>query len=72
VLGGLGAAVALQKQGIKCSVYERDAKFEDRRQGYGMTLSSSDNGPLAKLGILDECLRVDCASYCHWVFEPSV
>ena len=53
-------------------MYERDKKFEDRRQGYGMTLSSSENGPLAKLGILDACLESDCASYCHWVFAPSV
>jgi 2-polyprenyl-6-methoxyphenol hydroxylase-like FAD-dependent oxidoreductase len=71
-IGGLAAALALQRRGIKCAVYERDALFQDRKQGYGLTLSNTPNGGLAKLGILEECIRQDCNSNAHWVFTPEV
>ena len=32
-LGGLAAALALQKRGIPAVVYERDLEFHDRRLG---------------------------------------
>ena len=71
-IGGLAAALALQQKGIKCTVYERDRVFADRKQGYGLTLSNTPNGGLAKLGILEECIRNDCNSNSHWVFTPEV
>ena len=71
-IGGLATALALQRRGLKCAVYERDALFQDRKQGYGLTLSNTPNGGLAKLGILEECIRQDCSSNSHWVFNPKV
>ena len=71
-LGGLAAAVALQQLGLKrVVVYERDEYFGDRKQGYGLTLTNNPKGPLAKLGLLEACIKQDCASMCHWVFAPS-
>lgn len=40
-------------------------------QGYGLTLTNNSKGPLAKLGLLEECIRLDCPSLCHWVFTPT-
>ncbi len=34
-IGGLGLALALTLKGFAVAVFERDAVFEDRRQGYG-------------------------------------
>ena len=48
-LGGLAIALALQRNRVKCVVYERDNKLTDRRQGYGMTLTNNPKGPLAAL-----------------------
>lgn len=70
-LGGLAAALALQREGFNVTVYERDVQFSDRKQGYGLTLTNNPKGPLAKLGILDKVLEMDCCSNQHWVFQPS-
>jgi salicylate hydroxylase len=70
-LGGLACALALQQAGFcNVKVFERDSSFTDRRQGYGLTLTNNPKGPLAKLGLLQECVQSDCASECHWVFDP--
>lgn len=71
-LGGLAAALALQQLGLRrVVVFERDEYFGDRKQGYGLTLTNNPKGPLAKLGLLEACIKQDCASTCHWVFAPS-
>jgi 2-polyprenyl-6-methoxyphenol hydroxylase-like FAD-dependent oxidoreductase len=70
-IGGLGAALSLQNHGFAVKVYERDACFHDRRQGFGLTLTNNSKGPLAKLGILSDCIKEDCASNSHWVFSPN-
>lgn len=71
-LAGLATALILQQSGIKnVTVYERDRDFDDRRQGYGLTLTRNLHGPLAKLGILEECMSKNCTSNCHWVFNPD-
>jgi len=70
-LGGLGVALCLQRIGADCVVYERDDFFADRKQGYGLTLTNNKKGGLAKLGLLEECIRRDCASRCHWIFSPE-
>ena len=48
-LGGLAAALALQKRNIECRVFERDPEISTRRQGYGLTLTNNIKGPLAEL-----------------------
>ena len=70
-ISGLGAALALQRKGFQVTVFERDALFEDRRQGYGLTLTNNPKGPLADLDLLEECIATDCPSNAHWVFTPQ-
>ena len=38
----------------KITIYERDSCQNERKEGYGMTLTYDPVGPLAKLGILEE------------------
>lgn len=70
-ISGVACAIALQKEGHVVKVFERDVSFGDRKQGYGLTLTNNKSGPLAKLGLLDECVAKDCPSYYHWFFEPN-
>ena len=70
-LGGLSCALALQKKGIECTVYEKDENFGARKQGYGLTLTNNEKGPLAELGILHKCVAGDCPSNWHWVFDRA-
>lgn len=37
-IGGIALAAALQHRNIDCVVYERDISFEERKQGYGLTM----------------------------------
>jgi len=66
-LGGISAALAIinmqnEKQSsaddatttYQITIYERDKSFSDRKEGYGMTLTYDPNGPLQKLGVLEE------------------
>jgi 2-polyprenyl-6-methoxyphenol hydroxylase-like FAD-dependent oxidoreductase len=62
--------LALQRNGMNVQVHERDAHFHERRQGYGLTLSTT-NTALKDLGIIDECRRLDVPSRCHYVFSGS-
>jgi 2-polyprenyl-6-methoxyphenol hydroxylase-like FAD-dependent oxidoreductase len=68
-IGGLSAAISLQKIGCKVKVFERDDDFVDRKQGYGLTLTNNNKGPLAQLGVLDECIQQNCLSNSHYVFN---
>jgi salicylate hydroxylase len=71
-LGGLACALALQQAGFyNVTVFEADERFSDRREGFGLTLTNNKKGPLAKLGLLRDCIQHDCASNEHWVFNPT-
>ena len=70
-LGGLSCALALQRAGIRCAVYEKDSSFGVRKQGYGLTLTNNAKGPLAALGLLEKCKEADCASNWHWIFDRA-
>src|SRR6056300_1717464 len=84
-LGGISAAPAIinmQKARKDCSsaaasttyqitIYERDKSFSDRKEGYGMTLTYDSNGPLQKLGVLEEVASRDCPSRCHYLFTAD-
>ncbi len=37
-IGGIALAAALQHRNIPCVVYERDISFDERKQGYGLTM----------------------------------
>lgn len=84
-LGGISAALAIinmQKARTNSSsaaasttyhitIYERDKSFSDRKEGYGMTLTYDSNGPLQKLGVLEEVASRDCPSRCHYLFTAD-
>ena len=70
-VAGLSAALSLQKAGFNVRVFEYDFDFLDRKQGYGMTLTYSVDGPLSKLGVLDECIANNCPSHCHYIFSTN-
>ena len=53
------------------TIYERDKSFSDRKEGYGMTLTYDPNGPLHKLGVLEEVAKRDCPSRCHYLFTAE-
>jgi 2-polyprenyl-6-methoxyphenol hydroxylase-like FAD-dependent oxidoreductase len=51
-IGGMALATALLHRGISCRVFEKDACFHQRSQGYGLTLQQARRALLA-LGIRD-------------------
>jgi salicylate hydroxylase len=51
-LGGCALALGLQQRNIPCVVLERDASFEQRAQGYGLTMQQAAT-TLRRLGFLD-------------------
>mmetsp|Transcript_21685 Transcript_21685/g.61450 ORF Transcript_21685/g.61450 Transcript_21685/m.61450 type:complete len:623 (-) Transcript_21685:208-2076(-) len=48
-IGGLALALALQNRGVSCRVFERDRHFDQRRQGYGLTMQQGTSA-LRSLG----------------------
>lgn len=70
-IGGLAVAVALQQVGLSVFITEKDQLLSDRKQGYGLTLTNSISGPLAKLGLLDQCIEKNCPSHSHFTFGPD-
>jgi 2-polyprenyl-6-methoxyphenol hydroxylase-like FAD-dependent oxidoreductase len=72
----LSTALSLQQAGFtSIAIYERDAHFSARKDGYGLTLtynpSSSIQSPLTKLGLLETLARMDCPSRAHYVFNSK-
>ena len=53
----------------RITIYERDARRGDRKEGYGMTLTYDPAGPLAQLGVLEAVAKRDCPSRCHYLFN---
>ena len=49
-IGGAAVALALQQRGIAVRVYERDASFSQRAQGYGLTMQQGAHA-LRRLGL---------------------
>jgi 2-polyprenyl-6-methoxyphenol hydroxylase-like FAD-dependent oxidoreductase len=69
-LGGLGAALSLEKAGFcNVTIFERDVSAGARKEGYGLTLTYNSKGPLARMGVLDELVHRDCPSRSHYIFK---
>ena len=49
-IGGVALAVACRQRGIPFTLYERDQSFDQRSQGYGLTLQQASKA-MAELGI---------------------
>lgn len=76
-LSGLATVVALQNHPnydenyVKIQIYEKDIAFNDRKQGYGLTLTNNQKGALEKLGITQDCIEMNCISTCHYIFDKQ-
>jgi DNA alkylation damage repair protein AlkB len=57
--------------GGRITIYERDTTQDERKEGYGMTLTYDPVGPLSELGILENVASVDCPSRCHYTFDGA-
>ncbi|WP_430401374.1 FAD-dependent oxidoreductase [Flavobacterium sp.] len=67
-IGGLALAVACLHRGIPFTLYERDADFNSRSQGYGLTLQQS-NKAIKGLGVFS--LEDGVISSKHIVHTPN-
>jgi 2-polyprenyl-6-methoxyphenol hydroxylase-like FAD-dependent oxidoreductase len=67
-IGGTALAVACLHRGIPFKVYERDASFNDRSQGYGLTLQQASKA-MADFGISH--LEHGLVSSRHLVFDTD-
>lgn len=65
-IGGAAVALALQQRGMRVVVFERDASFSSRRQGYGLTMQQGGTA-LTRLGLQPEGI----SSSSHFVFNPA-
>ena len=65
-IGGMAAALACQRLGLDCSVFEADGGFDDRRQGYGITVQQGGTA-LRRLGVPIEGI----AAGHHYAFDST-
>eukprot|EP00523_Entomoneis_sp_CCMP467_P022272 CAMPEP_0168855380 /NCGR_PEP_ID=MMETSP0727-20121128/14613_1 /TAXON_ID=265536 /ORGANISM="Amphiprora sp., Strain CCMP467" /LENGTH=727 /DNA_ID=CAMNT_0008909833 /DNA_START=44 /DNA_END=2223 /DNA_ORIENTATION=+ len=71
-LAGLSTARSLEQVGYRrITLYERDARFDERKEGYGLTVTYDPRGTLQALGVLDDLAAVDCPSRSHYLLTPS-
>eukprot|EP00754_Rhynchopus_humris_P006833 Rhum_TRINITY_DN13229_c0_g1::Rhum_TRINITY_DN13229_c0_g1_i1::g.58298::m.58298 len=66
-IGGCAAAAGLRQLGFDVTVYERDAAFGDRRQGYGLTMQQSVPA-LRRIGV---DLPTSVLSHAHYAFRAD-
>jgi len=69
-IGGLALAIALRQRHVRCTVFEKDASFDVRRQGYGLTLQQGSRS-LARLGVGADVAAASTYSSSHWVFDQG-
>lgn len=66
-IGGLALALACRHRSISCTVYERDSQFDQRSQGYGLTMQQASKA-LKAFGI---DLKGGVTSTKHVVHTPD-
>eukprot|EP00941_MAST-03F_sp_MAST-3F-sp1_P004956 g4956.t1 len=67
-IGGIALALALQQRGLRVIVFERDASFNARAQGYGLTMQQAGTA-LRALGIPFNLESI--SSSAHYSFTPD-
>lgn len=67
-IGGLALALALQQRGVDSAVYERDAAFAVRAQGYGLTLQQGSQA-IKALGLSSAVTSAGVSSVRHVSFD---
>ena len=71
-LAGLSTALSLEQVGYRqITLYERDASWDARKEGYGLTLTYDPRGTLNALQVLDELAADDCPSRSHYLFQDD-
>ena len=50
-MSGLALALALQQRGMRVVIYEKDAHFDSRSQGYGLTMQQVVSGMRAAAAV---------------------
>eukprot|EP00961_Rhodomonas_salina_P114026 1533872-Rhodomonas_salina.1 len=69
-IAGLALALALQQGGVPCVVFERDAAFASRKQGYALTIQQGCKA-LHSLGVLEEVAAEDVPCGAHYSFHSN-
>ena len=69
-IAGLATAIALAKRGYRCVVFERDRSFDERAQGYGLTMQQGTRACRA-LGIEDAVADAAAWSSRHFIFDHT-
>ena len=69
-IGGLALAVALKQRGIDCRVFERDASFAERSQGYGLTLQQGAK-TIRDLSLSSALESSSIYSPTHFIFDSK-
>jgi hypothetical protein len=67
-IGGLALALALHGKGIHCTVFERDESFDQRHQGYGLTLQQGGRA-MKSINVADEIALQGAWSSRHFIFN---
>ncbi|KAI9341690.1 hypothetical protein BDR26DRAFT_918255, partial [Obelidium mucronatum] len=76
-ISGLALALALQRKGIRSIVFEKDQSFEERAQGYGLTIQQAlcvgvqAGRAMKALGLTDIVLKAGVASSSHFIFDNN-
>ena len=69
-LGGTALALALQQRGIRVKIYEKDANFSARKQGYALTIQQGSIA-LKGLGLYEEVAKQGYLSLAHVSLDSS-
>ena len=67
-VGGLALALALHGKGIPCTVFERDASFDQRHQGYGLTLQQGGRA-MKSINVANDIALQGAWSSRHFIFN---
>ena len=67
-IAGFALALALYKKGIRCTVFERDQRFDERHQGYGLTLQQGGRA-MRVLGVAEQVAKAGTWSTGHFIFN---
>ena len=69
-IAGLATALALARRGYPCVVFERDRCFDERAQGYGLTMQQGTRACRA-LGIEGAVAAASAWSSRHFIFDQT-
>ena len=69
-VAGMALALALHGKGIRCTVFERDKRFDERHQGYGLTLQKGGRAMKA-LDVAEQIAARGTWSSGHFIFNSE-